>query len=129
MPWRVSWFDEQETTILVKLIGNWSWGDFEAACNRGLALLTSKSYMVHTICDLTEGSNPPDNGVLAPAMRVYSRRPANSGIKIIVGATQFVQVAISVMTKVMGGASSFRYADSLDEAAVMLKRFPARHTT
>jgi hypothetical protein len=82
---------------------------------------------VNIICDLTEGRETPDNKVLAPVMRVYARCSANSGLKIIVGATPFIQVAISVITKVMGGASSFRYADSIEEAAAMLNRIPVRN--
>jgi hypothetical protein len=129
MPWRVSWFDEQETAILVKLMGNWSWSDLEAASCHGLALRSSKPYTVNIICDLTEGRDPPDIRVLTPVMRVYARCSANSGLKIIVGATPFIQVAISVITKVMGGASSFRYADSIEEAAAMLTGVPVRNGT
>jgi hypothetical protein len=129
MAWHVSWFDKQETTILVKLAGNWSWRDFEAASCQGLALRTSKPYTVNIICDLTEGRETPDNKVLAPVMRVYARCSANSGLKIMVGATQFVQVAISVITKVMGGNSDFRYADTIEEAAAMFTETPVRNGT
>jgi hypothetical protein len=126
MSWRVSWFDEEETIVLVKLSGNWSWSDLEAASAQAYALRTSKNVIVHLICDLTDGAQTPDDQVLVRVMKVYAHCHDHGGLKVMVGATSYIQVAISVITKVMGGSSTFRYVDTLDEAAALLQRFPVQ---
>jgi hypothetical protein len=58
-----TWYNTEETIILVRHEPGWTWDEFRAAVRRNQTMIRTKSYPVHIICDM-RGTQLPGGAFL-----------------------------------------------------------------
>ena len=58
-----AWYNSEETIILVRYYPNWTWDEFRTAVRRNQAMIRTKSYPVHIICDM-RGTHLPGSAFI-----------------------------------------------------------------
>jgi hypothetical protein len=128
MPWKVSWYDDEETIVMYEPINPWTWEEFVDAIRRGQDMMRGKPHFVDTIYNLHPPIKMPSTSALGYFRDVYATDPENSGINAVIGATSFVETLVGVITGVMGGSSRFKFVSGMEEALAVIEKVRAERT-
>ncbi|MBC8100882.1 MAG: hypothetical protein H7Y11_15690 [Armatimonadetes bacterium] len=80
----VRWYDPEQTIILWKLIGRWTWEEFYPVYDQAIALRQSVSHRTDSITDFTHTSHLP------PHIITHSKAIAQRRIKYDMGMNVFI---------------------------------------
>ena len=123
MPIFADWFDADQTIILLRYEGNWTWNEFyETATDVVHPLLKSTSGTVYLIADFTRTITMPMNGIMH-ARNVFKTMPPNWHNMVIVTPSKFIQILVDMFTKLnyQGMGEKISRADTLDEALKLIR--------
>lgn len=119
----INWDKEQPDIILVEVIGQWQWQEYQQHVQVLSNMIASVSHRVDIICDLTQSSSITQEQVASRQVkRGRDTMPHNHGISVVINPDLKMRVALS-----MGSALSakkeqpIQYAYSLEEAYHIIK--------
>lgn len=119
----INWDKEQPDIILVEVIGQWQWQEYQQHVQVLSNMIASVSYRVDIICDLTQSSSITQEQMASRQVkRGRDTMPHNHGISVVINPDLKMRVALS-----MGSALSakkeqpIQYAYSLEEAYHIIK--------
>ena len=125
MPIQVTWHDEQQGIARATFVGNWTMKHFRTAWNRCYEMLVEQAdQRVDFIIDMRDIILiPPDFVRQFRALR-FNPQP-NSGLVLIVGADDHMQILISHIHKTLLASLDIAFADTLEDAEAQIRQ--ARH--
>jgi hypothetical protein len=129
MPVTPQWDNDDKTIIRYDLTGRWTWDEFFAAFDEGTTMLDTVQHTIHFIVNpldlMSRGYLPP--GALQNTLALYRRSKANAGSTVIVGGSTFFRSLYGIGQRIYPRiAAHSRFADSLDQARILLSPEPYR---
>jgi hypothetical protein len=121
MPIQVSWSNPQHSVIRAEYGEIWSLEDAHAMIDQMYELTTSVDHTVHSIMDFTHSHSSPAK-LLSMGRHIENRKPANSGITVIVNASSFLKAMTQVSMRLFLKDMKVYFADSLEEAYQIIER-------
>jgi hypothetical protein len=118
----VQWDNEEKTIIRYDFTGNWDWVEFRERAKEASALTRSVEHRVDSISNFLPGTHIPKDAFIH-FRRVMSDAPKNRGVNVIVGASQFIRVLVTVFSRIYKTLGErLIIADSLEDARVILAK-------
>lgn len=121
MPGYIKWLDDDETIMCHIYTGEAIPSDYYRVIDESYRLTRSKDHTVHIIHDRTMLRSAPAN--MVAIMRYANQRiPANTGIRVVVGASFLTRVFIDIGRTVAPNlVRQTYYADDLDAAVQFIR--------
>jgi hypothetical protein len=120
---QVSWDNEAKTIARYDFEYGWTWVELEVAnselremmktIHHEICLITVQTYKQHYL---------PPNPILKIGVMLPSRSP-QLGLTVIVSSSSLITSVLNLIIKVYPSASHLRFANNLEEARAMIRRF------
>lgn len=126
MPHKISWFDEEETILLVLTEGKSTWEQYHAKYDDALQIVKSVDYRVDVIMD-SRGGLPPGNPIQHLRSIIAEWDTAeNLGVVVVLGRYRmhgFVQTAANVAGRLVGVVTPGQliFVNTLDDALPVIE--------
>lgn len=118
----VQWDNDDKTVIRYDFTGYWNWTEFREQAQTAFAMTRSVEHHVDTISNFLPGTHIPKDAFLH-FRRVMTDAPPNRGVNVIVGASQFIRVLVTVFSRVYTQLGKrLILADSLEDARHILAK-------
>jgi hypothetical protein len=90
MPIELRWADDQHTTILMQLIGKWTWDAFYEASAESYRMIDSAngSQKINTVLDWSKNATFPKDSLLH-GRNLLNRRHPRQGVFVLSGMNRF----------------------------------------
>jgi hypothetical protein len=122
MPMNVSWDDDEKTTLRCDYEGKWTWSDVSQGYDEVIKLMKTVPHPVSMIHNMTHGAGIP-NGAISNVHRFTAHLPENWGISVVVGSGAFIEMLMSVFTKIYKKLGErYKRASSLEEAREIIRQ-------
>jgi hypothetical protein len=117
---KVSWDNEDRTTIRYDFEGYWIWKDFYAAAETAFAMTRSVDYRVDSISYFRVGATLPPNALMH-FRKAMVNAPKNRGVNVIVGGSMFIRTMVKVFSRLNRALGErLVLADTLEDAREVL---------
>jgi hypothetical protein len=117
---KVSWDNDDKTTIRYDFEPHWTWDEFYKVAEDAFALTRSVEHTVDSISHFKPGANLPPNALMH-FRRAMVNAPKNRGVTVIVGGSMFIKMMVTVFSKLNRQLGErLLLADTLAQARVML---------
>jgi hypothetical protein len=123
MPYQLRWYNDQHTAILRTLLPGWTWDDYEKSYLEAFDMIKTVKHTVDLVADYEDSPEAPpsEGGMMSEFSKVWSERPKNLGLFILVGAGDFHKSMAEVFLKTFADSSdSVRFVTSRVEADEIL---------
>ncbi len=128
MPYTLDWYNDEHTAILRVLKPGWTWDEFEESYLKAFEIMKTVKHKVHLIGDYTlapQGPHDTQGTTISHFGTVWSQRPPNLGLFIIVGEEEFLRTMGQVFVKSFaGGGDVARYVRTREEVDALLAELP-----
>ncbi|MDX2077543.1 MAG: hypothetical protein SFZ02_14030 [bacterium] len=117
-------WDDEEKTIVRQTYGNEiSIEDYYAGVKKRLELISSVTYPVDLIIDVSKG-NPNIKGLLTASRYANKHIPPNQRLVVIAGANLFVKSLVGVLKKILPKISdTIHFVNTAEEAYHMIAEY------
>jgi hypothetical protein len=120
---RVSWDNEAKTIVRYDFEYGWTWLELEVANNELREMMKT---IHHEICMIANQAYPqhylPPNPLSKIGAMLPSRSPQLS-LTVVVSGSSLITSVLNLIIKVYPSASHLRFANNLEEARAMIRRF------
>ena len=121
MPITVEWTNTQHTMILYRLIGEWTWDDYDAANRLTADLLDRVDHTANLICDFSDSTTIPSRVLSNVGRSLRQKRPANLDQVIVVGVNGLLRNLADVLSTLYPTATAhIIFAHTRDHAFRLL---------
>lgn len=101
MPVELTWSDEQQTIIIQRFYGKWTWNEFYEYNSKHIPkMMRQVDHVVHIVSDYTDGKSLPGGGAITHARNVVNNYPDNWGILVIVSDNMFIRSLVDIFCKI-----------------------------
>jgi hypothetical protein len=120
MPVASFWDDEEKTIVRGNLVGQWTWDEYHTGISEMAQLVKDIDHRFDQIIDVRESGPLPD-GALSHIRRGRQQNPANFGISVIVGPSEWIKALVGVMEKAYGKRTQpTSIAETIEEAYTII---------
>jgi hypothetical protein len=118
---RFGWDNNEQTTILYTLEGEWTLDEFRQTLDAMAQTILAKPHLVHVITDLTHATQPPAR-LLSAARYVDTTVQTNTGLIVFVNPMGMMVMLMKMAMGLMPGvAARARYADTIEQAREIIR--------
>ena len=97
------WWDEDDNTILrADIVGDWTWEDYDAACDEVLRLVNGIGHRVDQIIDFTGCTTVPAGTASTHIYRGRTQRPVSLHVTALVEPPSLLRVVLGTFDSVFG---------------------------
>lgn len=126
----VSWFDEEKNAIYWRFDAEWSLDDYHQAVNK-MGKMAQDISIYNVICDLSRVHTAPPNAIANIQSR-HVQDPGNYGVTIAFGADRFLEIMLSILSRLPVSKEKYVVVGSLEEAVklhrVRIEEFNAKNS-
>jgi len=116
----VSWFDDEQTTLFVQYMADWTLEEFINSANTSYEMMESVTHEVDIIQDLTRTRGFPTR-LISSARHIENRAHPRRRYMIFIGLPAFLKQLIHIASMFAPKASAdIFYCNTLDEARTRL---------
>lgn len=120
---QVSWDNDTKTIIRYDFDYGWTWAELDAANEMLHEMLRSVHHDICAIAIQNYRQHYLPANPLSKISVMLPTRPQQLGLTVIVAHSSLITGVLNLMIKVYPSASHLRFANNLDEARAMIRRF------
>ncbi len=117
----VTWDNQEKSILREDLTTPWTWTEYDEATDQLASLIQSMSYRVDVIFNRNYAATPHGDP-FAHYRRIAEQLPANTGLVLVVGATNATRAAANFFLPLFPQlAARLAFVDTLEEARTILQ--------
>ena len=118
----VQWDNDDKTVIRYDFTGYWNWAEFREKAQLAFVMTRSVAHQVDTISNFLPDTHIPKDAFIH-FRRVMMDAPPNRGVNVIVGASQFIHVLVTIFSRIYTQLGKrLLLANSLEDARHILDK-------
>ena len=122
MPVTLSWFDDQQTILLFKFEGEWTWEEFYKLDEPTWDLIACANYRIDILMDWSQIKRFPLGMMNALHRSGEDVTPKDEGMVVSIGGPYFIKMMYGIFRRLYPKAVTvYRLVDTLDEATHLLE--------
>ena len=122
----ISWFDEANRILMLKLQEQWTWTDLREALHEAHAITMPHTERTDYFLDVRDSSLLPD-GAIHQVRAIASEVPPNWGVSVVLQDSLFVKVMVQAVARLNPElATRFPLADTIEEGLALIEQSRAQ---
>lgn len=130
--YKIGWYDEEETILVMEVNGRWAWADAVNAILRMNEIVQQHSGTVYTVFHFTGPFFIPQPGSIGSLRQLLALDNPNEPLIVLVNASMFITKLISVVSRAYGMERSlgkYHFTKTFPEALALIEQDKADRIT
>jgi hypothetical protein len=123
MPVDFAWNEPEQKIMHYTFVGKWSWDQVYDVFQASWAEAAQLDHIVDSISDMTQASSVPPSA-MTHVRSLGQKRPLNTGVMIIVGANNYVRIAMQSFQQIIAATLKrdlqIQFVKTMDEAYAII---------